>query len=166
MDASARTLTGNGGNRGFISLFSLFAPVQSGGLGQDAGFELVVPDEEIAVGAGYEVGFWHKLLGFSGLYVGLVGVSGPFAGANSDKSRAGGGSVGANSDKSRAGECLVGAHWSRVEANGPSVEVNAPVVRADGKPVGSHGRLEGTDGGIVLASGPRVGTREPNVGLA
>src|SRR5438445_3839811 len=76
---------------------------EGGGLGQDGGFELVVPDEEVAVGAGYEVGFWHKFLGFSGLYGGLVGVSGPFGGAN-------GRSVGAN-------ERLVGAHGSRVEAN-------------------------------------------------
>jgi hypothetical protein len=42
---------------------------EGGGLGQDTGFELVVLDEEIAAGAGYEVGFLHKLLGFSGLYV-------------------------------------------------------------------------------------------------
>lgn len=82
----------------------------------------------------------------------MVGVFGPFAGANSDKSRAGGRSVGAN-------EWLVGADGSRVEAN-------APGVRANGKLAGSHGRLEGTDGRVVRAYGLRVGTREPNVGLA
>ena len=54
MDASARTLTGgNGDNRSFFSLFSLFAPVQSDGVCQDGGFELVVPEEEFAR-AGFE----------------------------------------------------------------------------------------------------------------
>jgi hypothetical protein len=87
----------------------------------------------------------------------LVGVSGPFAGANSDESRAGGRCVGAD-------ERLVDADGCRVEANGQSVEANEPVVCANGKPVGSHGRLEGTDGRMVLASGPRVGTHEGVVG--
>jgi len=54
---------------------------------------------------------------------------------------------------------------NHLAANGQSVGVNAPVVCADEKPVGRQGRLEGTDGRIVRASGPRVGTREPNVGL-
>ncbi len=42
---------------------------------------------------------------------------------------------------------------------------NEPVC-ANGKLAGSHGRLEGTDGRVVRAYGLRVGTREPNVGLA
>jgi len=46
------------------------------------------------------------------------------------------------------------------------VEANGPVVAADREPAGSHGRLEGTHGRVVRASGPGVGTHEPNVGLA
>jgi len=42
--ASARTLTR--GKGAFFSLFSPFAPVQSGGVGEDGGLELVMPNHD------------------------------------------------------------------------------------------------------------------------